>query len=818
LTLISHVPCEVDLLPICYVFLVSLLWGLADVFFVKGMQKRRKGKEMSESKRQSKEEKRVQKGGLSRRQFLSGVGVAGLAAAGAGAGIAGCSPADGGASSGGGAVSGGGGATASDGELIGAAYLNPQDYDYRQNTTDFKTLFSPVKLGPVESSVRIIKSAAGSATYLKGPSDEMLEYYVNFAKGGVEFIIIEGVDWLAPVPGPFPGGVTVPKEEAIAFGKKLVEECGKYGASLIMQWGAFAPGALEELTVAQIQEIEDMGIVQAQWYQDMGFKGLELHMTGGGLANSLQSLFWNTRTDEYGAGSIENRARQSVNTIKKIKAAVGDDFGVGALIECVVENDNVTNNIGEAFMWADSDITLPYTKTKTIEEGIEIVKLLEEAGLDWVQCRIGITDYHPAQFASDLYFILNGLEGASSFGTQFDFSRHFQGEIIGNHSGAGMLIDVAKRYKEALNIPVGAVTYMDPAHAPDFFEAALADGKLDFYSMTRPLTVDPEYVNKLREGRRDEIAPCCRCLCCHIGSNESNRELGYCRVNALTQRVLSGVSGTPTTYELPPLSGSPKNVMVIGGGPGGLEAARVAAARGHKVTLYEKNGALGGKLDFASRVKGPHENLDDLKAYLEKQQEVNGVTVVLNKEVDAAFINAEAPDVVILAIGSLPGVVGVDGSNSVPVIDYDSFETADLGENVVVFGSNAQAFDAALWLTVHKKKVNLVTPRPNNELDQGQSQHAFRFMTSSLYTLGLKAWPESSIKSVGDGQITITSKIKNVDINIPADAIINAADVLPNKSLLDEVSVAETYAIGDCGDSYSIALAIQAGNDVGRTI
>jgi hypothetical protein len=91
-------------------------------------------------------------------------------------------------------------------------------------------------------------------------------------------------------------------------------------------------------------------------------------------------------------------------------------------------------------------------------------------------------------------------------------------------------------------------------------------------------------------------------------------------------------------------------------------------------------------------------------------------------------------------------------------------------------------------------------------------------MTSSLYTLGLKAYPESSIKSVGDGVVTITSKVKNVDIDIPASSIINASDLLPNKSLLDGISVAETYAIGDAGDRYSIAFAIQDGNNVGRSI
>ena len=109
-----------------------------------------------------------------------------------------------------------------------------------------------------------------------------------------------------------------------------------------------------------------------------------------------------------------------------------------------------------------------------------------------------------------------------------------------------MLIDVVARYKEAVKIPCGTVTYMDLAHAPDFFEAALAEGKVDFYIMNRPLTVDFEYVNKLREGRIDEIAPCTRCLHCHIGSNEMNAMMGYCRVNALTQRVMR--EGGPAMY------------------------------------------------------------------------------------------------------------------------------------------------------------------------------------------------------------------------------------------------------------------------------
>ena len=463
-------------------------------------------------------------------------------------------------------------------------------------------------------------------------------------------------------------------------------------------------------------------------------------------------------------------------------------------------------------MWLDNTVTLPHNTVTSVEEGIGMAKHFEAAGADSMHLRLGPLANHPCQFGSDLYFLLNGVEGATGFGTQWDFSKHWAGQLIADHSGAGMLLDIVARYKEALSIPCGTVTYMDPAHAPDFFEQALADGKADFYIMNRPFTVDTEYVNKLKEGRIDEIAPCTRCLHCHIGGNPDNRRLGYCRVNALTQRVMT--ENGPATYELEPAAKT-KKVMVIGGGPAGMEAARIAAARGHEVALYEKNASLGGKLTFASMVKGPHENLDDLKAYLVRQLEINGVTVELNKEVDSAFINSEAPDVVILAVGAKDGSVGKTGG--VPIIDLVNFMGNDTGDNVVVYGSNAQAFDCALWLTVHKKKVSIVTPNPNEDLDKQQSQHAHRFMTTALYSLGVKAYPDSTIKEIGDGTVTISNK-GGWDTVLEADSIINAADLLPNTALLDGISVSEKYAIGDCNEPYNIALAIRAGNDIGRQI
>jgi 2,4-dienoyl-CoA reductase-like NADH-dependent reductase (Old Yellow Enzyme family)/thioredoxin reductase len=743
--------------------------------------------------------------GITRREFLAGVGAAGLIAA--GSTLTSCTtPTTTETNNGNKEVVDKVEASKVETEFIPQAYVNPQDYNYRQNTTDFKTLFSPLKIGPLNLSHRMIKSAAGSATYLAGLTDELLQYYIQFAKGGIEFIWVEMVAALEP---PADGSPTPP--EAIEFGKKLVAECGKYGAKLGYQTYGFSPKSVNELTKEEIIAYQDRYVKTAKQLQEMGFVAFEINAAGFNLGEHFLSRFHNKRTDEYGAGSFENRARFVTESVQKIKKACGKDFVVQVLMNCIEENDNLTNNATLATL--DNEVTLPHNKVTTIEEGIELAKLIEAAGCDSLHLRLGPLDNHPCQFGSDLYFILNGVEGATGYGTQWDFSKHWQGQLIANHSGAGMLINIVARYKEALSIPCGTVTYMDPAHAPDFFEKALADGKVDFYLMNRPLTTDTEYVNKLREGRIDEIAPCTRCLHCHIGSNEMNRAMGYCRVNALTQRVMT--ENGPSTYELPSAEVA-KNVMVIGGGPAGMEAARIAAARGHNVTLYEKKGELGGNLIFAHIVKGPHENLLDLRNYLARQLEINGVKVVLNTEVDVELINKEAPDAVVLAVGALPGDVGVSGGN-VPIIEYEKFMNSNVGEKVIIYGSNAQAFDAALWLTVRKKNVTIVTPNPDEDLDKQQSHHAQRFMTTTLYSLGVKVYSNSKIKKISDGKVTVASEL-GVEYVIEADSIINAADLLPNKSLLDGISVKEKYAIGDCNEPFNIAMAIREGNDVGRAL
>ncbi|MCR5136940.1 MAG: FAD-dependent oxidoreductase [Oscillospiraceae bacterium] len=685
--------------------------------------------------------------------------------------------------------------------------MNPQDYDFRSADTDLSAVFSPWKFGGLNLNHRMVKSAAGSDTQ-KGSEEEAVEYYAAFAKGGVEMVWVE--DFLK-FHDNFPSArATAIEDSHVKAVVDGVHAAGGYigyqlscmgrsfsgfdAATAAMYESAFA----EHLTREEVKLVQEDFINGAKKMKDLGFDAVEINAAGNNIGQAFFSRQRNHRDDEYGPQSFENRARFVGEIITGIKEVCGKDFPVQVLINGIEENDI---DIGQADL------------STTVEENCKICKSLEEFGADSLHVRLGVFRMHVCQFASDLYFTGNGIIGTTANGTRFDFSRHFEGKLLANHDAYGMMLNVAKEIKQAVSIPVGTVTCMNPAHAPKFFNDAIANGMCDFFIMNRPLTVDTEYVNKLREGRLDEIAPCTRCMHCHFDYDEEGKTYEHCRVNAATQRAWhaempEGATPLPADGE--------KKVMVIGGGPGGMEAARIAAQRGYDVTLYEKQNVLGGLLTFANVIKGPHENLDDLKKYLIRQLELKGVKVVTGTEVTREMIEQEAPDYVVLAVGGQRPALELQSNGATEVISLDDIAFKKIGDHVTILGGNAQAVDAAQYLIAQGKHVTMVLPEGKEKLDKGQSSWVKQFTIPMLYANGTRLWPNASVKEVRDGEIVIDGET-GCDIVVKCETVIDARDMLPNTGLIDGLSI-PAVAVGDCNAPFNIAEAIAAGNLAARKI
>ena len=686
--------------------------------------------------------------------------------------------------------------------------INPQDYSYTTNSiSDFTqtTLFSDWQLGSHTLHHRMVKSAAFQLAFMAANPDEYFAYYDRMAKGGVEVI------WIEDAANFWDMTASPMKQDYSAYDfKGLVETLHADGAQVVGYqfdtMGApigpldFTTPFIGDYSTEEIKSWQQVVIDLAKQLQADGFDAIELNMAANNMGQSFFSRARNNREDEYGPQSLENRTRWAVETIKGIKEACGEDFIVQALINGIEINDTDLGN--------DADYA-------SIEESKAIAKILEEAGADSLHVRIGPAYTHIAQFAGDLYFSANGLEGMNSHSGRIDFDKHFQGLVRGNHSGCGLCLDMAGEIKSAVSIPVGCATYNDPAQAPDYFEAALQEGKVDFLVMNRPLCVDPEYVNKLREGRIDEIAPCTRCLHCFYDPDHAGKLMEHCRVNAANWRAYG--EDMPEGFEPTPAE-TPKNVMVIGGGPAGMEAARVAAQRGHSVTLYEKNGLLGGTLPTAEAIKGPHENLNRLATYLAKELEVAGVEVQTGVEVTTDDIAAAAPDYVVLACGAAEPGVSLTGTEATPVVDFNGMMALECGPEVVVLGSNVRAVDSAIWLMKQGKHVSIVTPDPMSLFEKGHSVNVQGFVRNAFTANGGRIWANATVTEVGDGTITFNRSDAGVDVTIPADAVVDLSDMLPNTALIDGLDGIECVAVGDCAEPWNISEAISSGNLAARRI
>ncbi len=692
----------------------------------------------------------------------------------------------------------------------------------------YEKLLEPGRIGSVKTRNRLVKSGAGMLMWHEDDlhmRPEVLAFYEGIARGGVGLLIVESPTIDYPRGVRWKERYRIDDDKYIQGLSELTAIIHKHGCPTFMQmnhdgpWQVklpFAPEPMYDgepigaspvsfefegdfhaekphpLTVEEIQEIVDKFAAAALRARKAGFDGVDINAASSHLLHNFFSPFWNKRTDAYG-GSIENRARFAMEVIREIKKRAGTDFPVSVILNGV----EISQGIG-----------VPDSQCLTHADSKEIAKCLQQAGADAIQVRSHFLGYHVGAYLTDALFYPECPIPVESFPEAYDSSD----------LGVAANVPAAAGIKSVVNIPVTVVAKLDA----DIGERIIREGKVDFIAMTRRLLADPDYPRKIAEGRLDDIQPCTGCDNC-LGSRR-------CRIN--------GLLGTP--YNTIEKARKKKKVLVIGGGPGGMSAARISAMRGHDVTLYERSTMLGGLLPVAAIVKGNRpEDLSLIINYFSRQLTKLGVKVELGKEADLSTIDKIKPDVVFLATGgtsTVPRIPGIDRPNVANgaalhkqlklALKFFKPETLakltkfymPMGKTVAVIGGAIQGCELAEFLTKRGRKVTIVEAKPmiGEGMVDALLSNLLKWFQKKGVTLisGVKEFVE-----ITDKGLTIIASDGKKQV-IEADTIVTALPLTPNNELLEglKAKVPEVYAVGDCREPLLIADAIGTGLRTAREV
>jgi mycofactocin system FadH/OYE family oxidoreductase 2 len=519
----------------------------------------------------------------------------------------------------------------------------------------------------------------------------------------------------------------------------------------------------KEMEFEDIRECIDYFSRSAQYAREGGFDGIELQLGHSSLIRQFLSPLTNLRTDVYG-GSFENRLRFALEVIGAVRHAVGDDFTLGVRL-----NADEMHPLGGI----------------TLEDSKRIAARFEETHqLDFIDLSLG-TFYN-------LYLV----EGSM-------------------HTPLAYTIPLAASIRSVVHLPVFACNRINDPHLA---EKILADGHADMIGMVRAQICDPEFMNKTREDRTEDIRYCIACNQGCIGRvGIANRRIGCVQNPAVGEERDLGI-GTLKPAE------KTKKVMVIGGGPAGLEAARVAAYRGHKVVLYERQVEVGGQNLIARKGTGRQE-IEGVIRWLLTQVENLKVDIRLGTEVTLEMVLAETPDAVVVATGSVPKENPFPGTYSFPKVCHAEHilkGEVEAGKKVILIDMDGhhKATSTAELLADMGKTVHILTPSLFIGGKLGPLQDLF-LMRQRLIKKGVTFTPDIAVLEIQGTTIKGLNVYSNVLIDFEGyDTVVLATGNRVEDSLYFALKgkVNELYRIGDCVAPRKIDMAIVEGNRVGRVL
>lgn len=644
-------------------------------------------------------------------------------------------------------------------------------------------LFEPIYIGKMELKNRLVMAPMTLNLCKDGfVTERMIKFFEERARGGVGLIIIgDGiVDF--PIGNNSKEALAVDNDKYIPGLEKLVKAVKAHDVKIVMQLShggrragrvskttgrlevtrgliPVAPSSIahpvpgyvvpRELTLDEIEELVEKFGEAARRAIEAGFDGIGLHCAHMYLCGQFLSPWANKRMDEYG-GDLNGRLKFVIEVIRRIRENIGNKP-----IVCRINGEEPEGG-------------------NTLEDIQIIARRLEEIGVDAIGVSVG-------------------------FGAAIK-AREFIPSVAPMRFPQGCIIHLAENVKKAVSIPI---IIANKIRDVDFAEKILRDGKADLIALGRPLIADPDYPKKASEGRINDIVPCTSCCKCIQYVLEKETSI-RCEVNPIAGREGEYVFS---------LASKRRKVLIIGGGPAGMEAAIVLAKRGHEVYIIEKEKELGGRMLLATIPPGKSD-IQRLIDYMKDQIRKLNINVELGLEARPEIIEKINPEVIIVAVGGKPYIPDIPGINSENVVLAENVLKGDVktGWKVVIIGGGQVGLEVAEYLAETGKNVTVIEmledvggDMPNISklpLIQSLEDHGVTILTKTI-----------PIQITKDG--VIVSRRRKSQF-IKADTIVLATGFRVNSDLIDKLKgrFREVYAIGDCREPGNILSAINDGFEI----